>query len=409
MLYPLRIQDADFEHRFAWRSSPLEGRSLRWVPFGVPRLNPSFKRSVFFLYGVHPETGKIAGPSGTGVLIGLPGLDHWHLTHFYAVTCQHVAPRGHSIIRLNTKDGKSRMIEADADDWQWISGHDDLAALDVTERLDTSRDEYSVIPSNLLVTKEFVAREGLEIGEDGFMLGLFADLAGEARNLVAARFGNVSLLADDKTPVVQPNKSKRPSHIFDMRSRPGFSGSPVFIYRTPDGDLRQATQRGGDKSLRRMSRRPIEVIGGGDFTSVIDNSWFHHAEDDRERRDNTFLMLLGIHAGQYHDTVKAFKDRHGSGESDNLVRDGDEMRIPNSMAIVAPSWEILTRLDHPVLIEQRRKREAIMASKKKNEAEPEAIASKADASPPANDANPNHREDFTRLVGAAARKPEPEG
>lgn len=380
MLQALRFQDADFEHRFAWCSSPLEGRSLRWVPFGMPRLNPTFKQAVFFLYGTDPETGKRGGPNGTGVLIGVPAAEGWYLSHFYAVTCQHVAPPGNSILRVNTKDGKSRFIETHPDDWQWIPGHDDLAALDVTERLNAEQDDYSVIPSSLLVTKQFIAQDALEIGEDGFMLGLFADLPGNSRNLVAARFGNISLLADDETPILQPNKSRRPSHIFDMRSRPGFSGSPVFVYRTPDGDLRSATERGRDKAFRRDSRRSFGSEGG-DF---MVERFFDNAQDDWETASNTFLMLLGIHAGQYHDTVKAFKGRGVRGESDNAIRDGDEMRIPNSMAIVAPSWEILTLLNLPTFVEQRRKREEIMASKKENSAEPEAIerSSDSESSPP---------------------------
>jgi hypothetical protein len=386
---------------------------LRWEPFGMPRLNPTFKRAVFFLYGTDPETGKRVGPNGTGVLIGVPAAKgSWYMTHFYALTCQHVAPFGNSIIRINTKDGKSRFIDTHPDDWQWIPGHDDLAALDVTDRLDVERDNYSVVPSNLLVTKEFVARDEVEIGEDGFMLGLFADLPGKSHNLVAARFGNISLLADDETPIVQPNKSRRPSHLFDMRSRPGFSGSPVFAYRTPGGDLRNATERGRDKAFRRANRRQkYSFVGaGGDFGyEVIDHTPMHDMEDATEDAKNTFLMLLGIHAGQYYDRVRAFKGPEAPGEGDNIVRDGDEMRIPNSMAIVVPSWEILTLLDLPTFVEQRQKREEIMATNKENEAEPEVISTSFETASDrlANDANPKHREDFTRLVGAAARKPEP--
>jgi hypothetical protein len=84
MPYPLRFQDADFEHRFAWCWSPLEGRSLRWIPFGMPRLNRTFKNMVFFLYGRDPESGEIVGPLGTGSLIGVQGTGrrNWYMHHF---------------------------------------------------------------------------------------------------------------------------------------------------------------------------------------------------------------------------------------------------------------------------------------------------------------------------------------
>ena len=58
----VHFQDADFPHRSAWCRSPLEGRSLRWVPYGMPRLNHRFQHMVFFLYGRHPKTGEIVGP-----------------------------------------------------------------------------------------------------------------------------------------------------------------------------------------------------------------------------------------------------------------------------------------------------------------------------------------------------------
>src|ERR1700730_10815269 len=80
-------------------------------------------------------------------------------------------------------------------------------------------------------------------------LGFLVSNLESAAIMIAARFGNISLLASDDAPIEQPNQQRRPSHIFDMRSRPGFSGSPVFVYRTPSGDLRYATERGRYKSL----------------------------------------------------------------------------------------------------------------------------------------------------------------
>ena len=319
-------------------------------PYGMPRLSPIFEQSVFFLYGTDPNTGKRKGPTGTGVLVSLEpesAKASWYDTHFYAVTCQHVAPRGSSIVQINTQDGKSQFIATDADDWQWLPGQDDLAAIDLTERLDRSNDTISFIPARLFVTKEFITETELEIGEDGFMLGLFADTPGKRRNLVAARFGDLSLLADADTPIKQGNDSRRPSHIFDIRSRPGFSGSPVFIYRTPTGDLRDSVEYRPPPRVREA----FEVIA-------------HDPEDDRrwglfiaEQAKNQFIRLLGIHTAQYHDTVTAYKIKKTQAESDAVVRDGDRLRIPNSMAVVAPASEILKLLDLLTFQQQRQQRE----------------------------------------------------
>ena len=371
LAWPIRFQDANFRRQLSCCWSSEEGYYRSWVPYGMPRLNPVFKRSVFFLFGIHPKTGKRVGPHGTGVLIGVPPDDSsvgWYLAHFYAITCQHVAPRGSSIIRINTNNGKSRFIKLDPDEWEWIPGHDDLAAIDVTDRIDRDNDSWSVLPSSLLLTRNFIQKNELEIGEDGFMLGLFAEVPGVHRNLIASRFGNVSLLAADDVLIEQPNNSKRPSHIFDMRSRPGFSGSPVFIYRTPGGDLREIAY--GPPSR-------LYPFGFGQIatTTTFMKEWEEYKAAQKDKQ-NMFLRLLGIHAGQYHDVVRA-KKTNSKGEKDDIVRDGDMLRIPNSMAIVVPSWEIETLLRLPTFKEQRRQRENMMKKKKEKEnpAEPESVTS----------------------------------
>ncbi len=402
----VHFQDADFPHRSAWCRSPLEGRSLRWVPYGMPRLNHRFQHMVFFLYGRHPKTGEIVGPKGTGFFVGMESRGVWLMRHFYAVTCHHVAVSGGgSIIRINTQDGGSRFIEFEPDEWQFIPNGDDMCAVDVTDRLANS-DDFSVLPPNLVAWKDFLADEFVGIGEDGFMLGLFADHAGKRQNLIASRFGNLSLLAHDDETIEQPNGIKRPSHIFDMRSRPGFSGSPVFIYRTPSGDLREAAERGGF----RTRLRSIDFVGaGGDFGyEMIDHIDSNYAADEKERRKNTFLMLLGIHAGQYSERVEARKIKKTAGESDDVIRDRDKLKIPSSMALVVPAWEIINLLKQPIFLEQRTKRDDAMQKQRdqENVAEPEANVDAAVAPPAeaAGDANPNHLTDFTRLVDVAARK-----
>jgi hypothetical protein len=401
------FQDADFPHRFAWCTSPLEGRSLRWIPYGMPRLNDRFKHMAFFLYAKNPDPKKgPIGPLGTGFFVGLEGSGGWYLTHTYAVTCKHVAVKsGASILRINTKDGGHRFIELEPHEWEFIRGGDDACAIDVTDRL-TEQDEYSVVLPSMIATKDFIANDYVEIGEDGFMLGLFADHSGTKQNLIAARFGNLSLLAHDDEPIEQPHRIKRPSHIFDMRSRPGFSGSPVFVYRTPAGDLRAAAERGRDKSFERSRRREgrYSFVGpGGDFGGeLVDRSYMFDAQDDWYDRENTFLMLLGLHAGQYPEQVEARKVRKTHGESDDIVRDRDKLKIPGSMAVVVPAWEVINLLNLSVFADQRRERDerVRMEREKKNLPEPE-VAEKPEA---ADDANPNHLADFRRLVDVAARK-----
>jgi hypothetical protein len=321
----------------------------------MPRLNPNFQDTVFFLYRRNPQTGAIEGPRGSGVFVGMSGIGgkrvHRYMRHVYAISCWHVAvDDGSSILRVNTKDGASRFIECEPHEWEFIPGGNDLAAVDVTDRR-TTKDEISCIPGSLFATEEFIAHDAVGIGEDGFMLGLFAEQPGERRNMVAARFGNISLLARSDAPVEQPNGRKHPAHIFDMRSRPGFSGSPVFIYRTPSGDLRQASERGGYPVPRARFSGP-EFSDANDMLESMDEFREHMAT-----RANTFLALLGIHAGQYHERVKAHKSRQTIAESGDLLRDGDALRIPSSMAVVVPAWGIMELMQIERFTDRRKQRE----------------------------------------------------
>jgi hypothetical protein len=178
-------------------------------------------------------------------------------------------------------------------------GGDDLVVFDITDdEIIHKYNNVRYIPFYMIISGDYIDKNEINIGEDGFMLGMFADHYGETRNLIAARFGNISLMADELAPIKQPNKSVRPSFLFDLRSRPGFSGSPVFVYRTPAGDLRYASERGRD-AIERISRRAEH-----DRLSR-DPRWARrlHDEDDHSEQidhihENTFLMLLGVHCGQ---------------------------------------------------------------------------------------------------------------
>jgi hypothetical protein len=74
-------------------------------------------------------------------------------------------------------------------------------------------------------------------------------------------------------------------------------------------------------------------------------------------------------------------------------KDGDV--VPVGLGVVVPSYKIIELLEEPALADERAKRPAVGARK----------ATVSEVAPPATDENPNHREDFRRLLGAAARKP----
>jgi hypothetical protein len=308
---------------------------------------------------------------------------------------------------LNTRDGKKRPIEFDPAEWVADLAWEDIAAIDITERIKIGPegDQLSYVPFSMLATKDFLSYVEFGIGEDGFMLGLFSEHSGVVQNLIAARFGNVSLLADDLAPIDRYDPGTRiafktPCHVFDMHSRPGFSGSPVFVYRTPDGDLRDLERRIQQtvQLRRRDPRRPTIGLRTQPEVGVIDQD-----------PNNRFLKLFGIHVGQFHDEVEITKVESASTQKakNPTLRDGDTIRFPGSMTIIVPAWQILKLLEMPALKQQRDARNT--AAKAADSANPKrgsvALESSgaASASPEVSEQNPSHLEDFKRLQALAAK------
>lgn len=181
----------------------------------MPSLSPTLLQAAFYLFGINPKkTDQIVGPFGTGFIVARELKIAAPLEHYYAVTNWHVAiGGGASIIRLNTRDGKTQLIEFDPAEWQYDPDIGDLAAIDITTHIDPNRDEVACFTEAAFVTEQFIVDYKLRLGTDLFMVGLFASHGGGSRNVPAVRFGNLSMLATPYAPVEQPHGRKLPSHL----------------------------------------------------------------------------------------------------------------------------------------------------------------------------------------------------
>lgn len=286
----------------------------------MPRFSPKMQSTVVFLFGDDPKIDGTRNVLGSGVLIGLNHPHHDPQQQFtrdvYAVTAAHVVRQGGSIIRLNTKDGGSRYIELDPCEWTY-SENDDVAAVDITDEIHDN-DEIVVMHESWLADNTVIDHHQIGLGEDGFALGLFSSLAGTKRNVITGRFGNVSLMADPDA-LIQYAERLRPAHLFDMKSRPGLSGSPIFVYRTPSSDLR--------------------LIDQGPSLLPNDNDFLRTQAYWRDRK-NTFVKLLGIHSAQYTDSVEVTLVDKFALEANEPLREGVCLRIPNSMSVVVPATSV---------------------------------------------------------------------
>jgi hypothetical protein len=341
----------------------------------MPRIDHTWSSSVFYLFRRDPRTGEIEDePQGTGCFVlrpskELPGLSHW-----YAVSNWHLTHQaGASIIRVNSWYDNHRMIELDPSEWAFDANGDDLSAVDITESLEGTAAENWYVFEPDFISRERYDDLMIDIGEDTMMAGLFASHSGGERNIPSVRFGNISMTPNEKALVEQLNGIKRPSYLVDTRSRGGYSGSPVFVYRTPDGDLRRGRRQ-----------HPTAII---------------------MTRDNMLFALLGIHCGQFWEPAQVRKSRAAEAKGD-VIHEGDVLRLQGGMTIVVPAWRISELLDRKEFEMQRKERDErrrpLWEKLPVPEAEPES------AVPLASDENPTHVEDFTRLVDMAARKRKPD-
>jgi hypothetical protein len=281
----------------------------------LPKVPARLPDSVFFLFA-----DVNGAPKGTGFIVSRHSKNFFgsNAEHYYAVTNYHVAKEsGGSNIRLNTGDLSSRFLQFDPNDWIHQMAGDDLAVIDITDQLEDQQSFWAI--GEYLFFDQFRLKQSeVTLGENAFMVGLLVDRAGERQNVPHARFGNLAGLASEDQPVEQPTGLLKPSHLVDMRSRTGFSGSPVFIYRTHFDHLdRVASGHGG----------------------------VHFSE---EPLLDTFLGLLGVHCGQIPEEIPA---RDLTGQT-RLT-----LAMPSSVTIVVPAWRITELLNHPALEEQRIARE----------------------------------------------------
>ncbi len=379
------LNDLEFE------KVPVECRTtsglpyVRWIRVGMPSIPPHVIHSVFYLYRTVEDAEAGKDPGGTGFIVSF--LGHLHRggdpVPMFGVTNWHVAcSSGYSVIRLNKRDGGIDVLEFGPEDWEFLPGKYDVAVVPLT--LHGEVHAFASISTHSFVeSPRGWGRETISVGDDAFMMGLFVDHDGLTTNIPSARFGNVSMLPSKKATVQQPTGYMGESYIVDMHSRTGFSGSPVFAYRTFGSDL---------SNLFGESVGEIEL---------------HQVEADRHNRIkarngrikvNTMFKFLGIYWGQFPEMWE-LKNKSQLQESrkNHLVMDGGYVEGMSGMTCVIPAWEIMEVLEMA----------SLKGKQKRPSASGSALAPRPEAvSPPAADANPNHREDFTSLLNAAARKPE---
>lgn len=330
---------------------PLE-LPLGW---GTVRVNSDARRSVVFFGKPAPPNGEIVY-GGTGFLI----IDRSESIPFL-ITCRHVAMQLEDdfVIRVNKRDGSSVPLPFSEMKWSY---HPDKTVDLAATVLPLDANVYDVCYFNFKLVQSY-DRERVLAGDPVSLVGLFRLHFGAKRNVPIVHSGNIGALPDphEKIPIedrVTGEIVEVEAYLVEAQTLEGLSGSPVFIQQFIQVPGLKTPQGGG-----------AAAYGDGRILGVYQGAW--------DARPGKILAA----------------DR-------NLG--GNNLRVPVGMGIVVPGDRIIE------LIDEDPEFKALRADVKHERLKRSAASSDAAFSPPASDVNPTHREDFTHLLNAAARKREPE-
>lgn len=202
----------------------------------MPRLQDNVLDCVVYLYPSKHEAEEGIGAGGSGFLIRVAAKlisdSHFNFT----VTNRHVVEGGARCIRLNTKDGKTDIVEFSSDRL-FISQKDDLAIILMPAIPQNYR--INAIPQEALITRDFAREHDVGVGDEILMLGRFINREGIQQNSPTARFGHIAQMMGDPISILIGGKEhiQEDAILGEVRSIGGYSGSPVYVL--PNGTFKR--------------------------------------------------------------------------------------------------------------------------------------------------------------------------
>ena len=340
--------------RFAWvgYAGPCPIRAFLWKRAeGQMELAERARLCVVFIGAKDPYSGNFV-PLGTG-FIALKKTGDIQFQHI--VTARHVLDQiaGETVyIRVNVKGGSSEVVYCQKTDWYTYPGTEPYLDVAVCPMM-LAQHHFDIVHLDLdfdAYSAAHFTRRLLQVGDEIFVVGLFTSHYGEAHNIPIVRFGHIAAISDE--PVLTEYGDMH-GLLVEVKSLGGLSGSPVFL-RHRDG----------------------------------------------------YIVFIGLMHG--HFLVENPEDAISISGKDKPTG-----QINTGIGLVIHDGLLLNLVNHPdreaervAAVERIRKRSKVAADAAIGRLQKAALASSPEeADLPSADANPNHREDFNSLVGAAVKKP----
>jgi hypothetical protein len=242
----------------------------------------------------------------------------------YLVTALHVAEANEHrdlMIRMNKRDGTVDWLNIAAGR-RWYTHPGDVSVdLALLPGISDEAFDYKAVPVSMFATDEVIKDCEIGPGDEVSVLGLFSHKAGDKKDHPIVRVGNIAMMPEEKIRVQKFGLID--AYLIEARSLGGISGSPVFVRETLNVEVK----------VRRVGKpdRDAKLAGAGSF------------------------FLLGAVHGHWKIPPSAI-------DSPNIVVDDEAKdKLNIGIAIVVPATKILETLQHPELVEMRKR---IMAEKR---------------------------------------------
>jgi hypothetical protein len=178
-----------------------------------------------------PREGDQLTYRATGFFVGVKSEAEPDRVYSYLATAAHfvdgLAGRPFAV-RLNTEDGRSRIIESGARA-QWVfhpegKDHADIAIVPFALPEDS---ESLCVPSTMF----YLGGDSVGLGDEVFISGLFSLASGRMRNTPIVRTGTLAMMPEDKIRGLKYGYGELEAYLIEARSLAGISGAPVFVRR----------------------------------------------------------------------------------------------------------------------------------------------------------------------------------
>jgi hypothetical protein len=182
---------------------------------------------------------------GTAFLLQMGDNSHSTQRFLYLVTAKrNVLAAQHEgkvlWLRMNTQLGKAAYVSLHGRYWHFPTDPEvDAAALLCPDLADL---DYRPVPFENCATNDDIESLGIGIGDELFIVGLFANQLGTQRNVPLMRGGNIASMPEEHL-YNQLSGLRYFAYLAETTSTGGLSGSPVFVSVDHGRDISRLTDK----------------------------------------------------------------------------------------------------------------------------------------------------------------------